>query len=88
MVYISKTRSERVVETFDFFPHRGPITISIIQGIGNPGGKTINTRLTKSNTDWTILSGRRQTNARSPTIGSDIQGCTTGTKKGYDVSPM
>jgi hypothetical protein len=55
MVYITKTTSERVVETVDIFSHRGPITISIIQGIGNSGSQTINTRLTQSETGHTIF---------------------------------
>jgi hypothetical protein len=56
-VYISKTRSERVIETVVFF-HRGPVTISIIQGIGNSGSQTINARINQSETGRTILSGR------------------------------
>jgi hypothetical protein len=70
-VYIGKKRSERVVETVGF-THRVSITISIIQGIGNSGIQTINAHLTQSETGRTILSGRRRTNACSPTIGSDL----------------
>jgi hypothetical protein len=34
------------------------------------------------------LSARRRTNARSPAIGSDLRGCTTGMQKGHNVSPI
>jgi hypothetical protein len=71
-VYITKIRSERVVETVEFFSHRSNAAISIIKGVDNPSIQTIDSCITQSATGRTILSGRRQTNDGSQATGSNL----------------
>jgi hypothetical protein len=59
-VYITKTRSSRVVETVEFFPHqlKVPFPSSFIQQTGNTGSGRSDTRLIKPATRGPILPGR------------------------------
>jgi hypothetical protein len=84
-VYIAKTRSERVVETVECFPHRSTTVIYIIKGSGNSGSNKIDSCTTQPANGHTILSGRRQTNDRSHATSSNLRGCAVDAQIGCNL---
>jgi hypothetical protein len=76
-VYITKTRSRRIVETIEFFSASIQNTIPFIKRFGNAGCYRINSRIIKPATGGLILSGRQQTGDRTKEISNNLRGVRT-----------
>jgi hypothetical protein len=88
MVYISKKRSERVVETVDFFPTEVPLLFPSSRELETQAATQLMHALSNLKPAGPLCQVGDKKNARSPTIGSDLRGCITGTKRGHDVYPL
>jgi hypothetical protein len=86
-VYITKTRSSRVVETVEFSPHKFKFTIYFIRRIGNAGCGRSNTRIIKPATSGPILSDWRRTGDRPKEIGKYFRSRETEKWKGKTYPP-
>jgi hypothetical protein len=76
-VYITKTRSSKIVETVEFFSTSIQNTIPFIKRFGNVGCYRINSRIIKPATGGPILSGRRRTSGRTKKISNNLRGVKT-----------
>jgi hypothetical protein len=63
-VYITKTRSNRIAETVEFFSRKNHLTISIISQFGHSGRSGSQARPITPAAGGPILSGRQRTNNR------------------------
>jgi hypothetical protein len=72
-VYITKTRSNIIVETVNFFSTKIHLTISIISRFGNSGRSRSHPRPIAPATGGPILSGRQRTNDRLEAISKHFR---------------